>query len=78
LDKSRFKLIMVEYEVCCVFVIYWIVGLVEGLGDQAQLGLSKDKICKKVLILSFSSLLTILAMFKGKSVFKVSTFLSLS
>jgi hypothetical protein len=49
---------------------------IKGLGDQAHLGLSEDKICKKVLIISSSSLLTSLAMFKGNLVFKVNSFLS--
>jgi hypothetical protein len=38
--------------------------------------LGEDKLRKKVLIYFSSSLFISLAMFKGKSVFKVSTFLS--
>jgi hypothetical protein len=78
LDKSSFELIVVEYDVCFVFAIYGIAGLIKGLGNQAQLGLREDKLRKKVLILSSSSLLISLVMFKGKSVFNVSTFLSWS
>jgi hypothetical protein len=77
-DESSFRLILVEYEVCFVFVVYWIAEIVEGLEDQVQPRSSEEKHHKKVLILSSFSSLTSLATFKGMSVFKVSTFLSWS
>jgi hypothetical protein len=55
LDKSSFKIIIIEYEVCFVLVVYWTTKLVEGLEDQVQPGSSEEKIHKKILILSSSS-----------------------
>jgi hypothetical protein len=59
----------------------WFIGLqdlLKGLGIKAQLELSEEKHCKKVPRLSSSSLSNSLAMFKGMSLIKVSTFLSWS
>jgi hypothetical protein len=43
LDKSSFKLIMVEYIVFFVFVVYWIAGLVERFGDQGSTWTERGK-----------------------------------
>jgi hypothetical protein len=64
LDKSSFKLILVEYEVLFVFVVYGIVELIEGIEDQLQHRSSEDKLQKKVLIFSSTFPLTSLATFK--------------